>query len=97
MVVTAVEQNSESRPAASRRAYFSPTYGWVDTPVLSREALRDGSRSGPMLIAEEGTTIVIGPGQVAHLDSFGNVHIARADDHSAAQRVEGEMAESAVS
>jgi hypothetical protein len=49
-----------------------------------------------MLIAEEGTTIVIAPEQVAHLDSFGNVHIARADAHSTA-RVEGEMAESAVS
>ena len=56
-----------------RGAYFN---GWVDCPLYERERLRPGNRlSGPAIIEQVDSTIVIHPGQEAHVDRFGNVII----------------------
>ena len=58
----------------SRLAYFGPTSGLIDTPVLARRALTQPVR-GPLLIDEYDSTIVVPPGWLARLDEQGNTEI----------------------
>ena len=56
-----------------RRAYFD---GWHDCPLYARENLGGGNRlTGPAIIEQADSTIVIHPRQTAHVDPFGNVVI----------------------
>ncbi len=56
-----------------RRAYFDD---WIDCPVYDRERLASGNHmSGPAIVEEVDSTIVIYPGQKAHVDGFGNIII----------------------
>ena len=58
---------------ARRRAYFD---GWHDTPVYDRAKLRSGNRlRGAAIIEQMDSTTVVHPGQVAHIDRFGNIII----------------------
>ncbi|MFG1265091.1 hydantoinase/oxoprolinase family protein [Xanthobacter aminoxidans] len=59
-----------------RRAYFGPE-GWFDTPVVPRAALAAGAMSGPLIVEEYDTTIVVLPGWSAALDSWNNVLVTR--------------------
>ena len=59
--------------AGQRRVYFGPRWGWRDTPVQRRETL-DAS-TGPLVIEEYDTTIVIPPGALVRRDATGSVHI----------------------
>nr|WP_066642664.1 hydantoinase/oxoprolinase family protein [Bordetella sp. H567] len=58
-------------PAGRRDVYFREAAGFVDTPVYKRETLRPGfDRAGPMLVEDEGSTLVVGPrGHVRQLPS----------------------------
>jgi N-methylhydantoinase A len=60
--------------SGSREAYFGKQFGLVDTPVVNRGDL-DGGISGPVLIDEYDSTIVIPPGMRASCDEEGNVRI----------------------
>jgi len=66
------------RPAARsrherRRAYFSGR-GWVDCPIIEREALGMGAELvGPAVVEQLDSTTVVLPGQRAHVDRFGNL------------------------
>jgi hypothetical protein len=52
-----------------RRAYFDD---WIDCPVYARDKLSNGNRlAGPAIIEQVDSTIVIYPGQKAHVDCFG--------------------------
>ena len=57
-----------------RAAFFTQ---WVDqTPVYAGERLRPGHRIiGPALVDSRATTLVIHPGQEAHVDGYRNVHL----------------------
>lgn len=73
--MTSVKASSSSdRP--SREAYFGPRHGWLKTPVLARSAIgsKDSLR-GPLLIEDEGSTIVLTPGQTGRQDQWGNLII----------------------
>jgi N-methylhydantoinase A len=60
----------------SRAAYFGPEVGFVETQVISRAALSESPRSGPLLIEELDTTIVVPPSAEASRDAMtGNVVI----------------------
>ena len=59
-----------------RNAYFGPDAGWQMTRVLRRADLRAGSVSGPAIVEELDTTIVIPPHCTAALDDFGNLIIS---------------------
>ncbi len=59
----------------SRRAYFGPRHGVMETPVLARGDLASRTTQGPLLIDEYDSTIVIPPGCRATLDDSGNVRI----------------------
>jgi N-methylhydantoinase A len=58
----------------SRRAYFGPRRGWLDTPVLRRVDLAVPCH-GPCIIEEYDATCVIPPGARAQLDTYGNIMI----------------------
>ncbi|HVH73324.1 MAG TPA: hydantoinase/oxoprolinase family protein [Stellaceae bacterium] len=58
-----------------RRAYFGPGKGWHEARVVGRADLRT-PLSGPCIVEEYDTTIVVPLGAEARLDAFGNVEIA---------------------
>jgi N-methylhydantoinase A len=60
----------------SRRAYFGPQWGMVETPVVARADLADG-RNGPLLVDEYDSTTVIPPDMRARLDEQGQIVIDR--------------------
>jgi N-methylhydantoinase A len=49
-------------PAASRRAYFGPKTGFVDTPVVQEVLVGAPPREGPLLVDRYDTTVVVPPG-----------------------------------
>jgi N-methylhydantoinase A len=55
-----------------RLANFGPPWGQMDTPITSREALRGGA-TGPLLVDEYDSTIVIPPDWLATTDHTGNI------------------------
>ena len=59
-----------------RKAYFSELGGFVETPVYQDPHSQCARPSGPALIEQPGSTIVIGPGDTFEVDKFGNVLIA---------------------
>ena len=58
----------------TRKAYFGPEAGWLDTPVIHRADLAE-SRSGPCIVEEYDATCLIPPGAKANLDQNGNIII----------------------
>jgi N-methylhydantoinase A len=63
---------SVSTTGSQRDVYFGPENGYLSTPVITRDHLAV-PRSGPLLIDEFDTTIVIPPYAVAHVDDRGNL------------------------
>jgi len=65
-------QGEEQADRGSRRTNFGPPWGQIDTPITSREALRGGA-TGPLLVDEYDSTIVIPPDWLATTDNVGNI------------------------
>jgi N-methylhydantoinase B len=65
-----------------RNVYFGPEHGWLETPVLDRQALGSEPRPGPMVVEEYDTTVVVRPRWSASLGDGNNIVLRReADDH----------------
>jgi len=66
-----MQTGGEIRPASRRDVYFRESAGFVDTPVYKRDTLHPGfDCAGPMLIEDDGSTLVVGPrGHVRQLPS----------------------------
>lgn len=63
---------TEGAPSKARPCYFGPA-GGVDTPVYLPQDLRPGQYvSGPAIIQEPTTTLVVYPGQAAEVSGAGN-------------------------
>ena len=63
-----------SATKGARPAYFPEAGGFVDTAVYDRYRLRAGDEvSGPAVVEEEGSTLVIGPGGRATVAPSGNI------------------------
>lgn len=63
------------KPAASRKAFFGEA-GELETPVYLRDALQPGAEiTGPAIVEEKTSTIVIYPGQNARVDIYLNIEI----------------------
>ncbi|TDD81438.1 hydantoinase/oxoprolinase family protein [Saccharopolyspora karakumensis] len=62
---------------ASARAYFGQEQGFVDVDVLTRKDLDAVPRSGPLLLNEPDTTIVVLPAWSARVDKHGNIILKR--------------------
>ena len=58
---------------SSREAYFGAPWGTIDTPVISRHNLGEEGTTGPLLIDEYDSTIVLPPDYRGYLDSDGNI------------------------
>ena len=67
--------NGLGRPTASRRVWYPE--GWRDTPIYRRDAVPPGAvLTGPAVIEQLDTTIVIEPGCRAEADRAGNLIVA---------------------
>ncbi len=69
------ERSARSAPLSrkqTRQAYFGPQAGSMEAKVVSRRDLLDAPVTGPAIIEEFDTTIVIPPGWRAELDLFAN-------------------------
>jgi len=63
-----------SATPARRPVWFNAD--WIDTPVLRRETLTPGVRlTGPAIVEQLDTTVVIEPGQPVEVDAIGNLVI----------------------
>jgi N-methylhydantoinase A len=57
--------------------------GWTETRVLSRSALRNGTReAGPIIVEQTDTTVVVPPGALLEVDARGNIVISIAEGPS---------------
>ena len=59
----------------NRRCYFGKETGWLEVPVLSREGLGSEAESGPFIVEEYDTTILVPPCCTARRDEWGNIVI----------------------
>lgn len=62
---------------SQRRVYFGPDHGWEDTVVIGRSFLDNKSRSGPLIIEEYDSTIVVSPGWAVSVNEWQNVILER--------------------
>jgi N-methylhydantoinase A len=73
--VSASSRDASSALKGKRRAYFAGK--WLSTPVYDGVKLRARQTvTGPAIIEEPLTTIVVYPGQRARLDTLGNYHLS---------------------
>ena len=57
-----------------RRVWFAGE--WIDTPILTRDALRPGDAvTGPAIVEQLDTTTIVEPGDCAEIDALGNLII----------------------
>ena len=66
-----------ARPEPSRRVYYGPNQGWIDTPVVDRNTLDVNSQAGPLIVEEYDSTCVIPPGWRASIDRWHNLIMER--------------------
>ena len=59
--------------SADRSGYFGRELGTIAMPVRVRSGLRNRSVSGPLVIQEYDTSVVVPPGCSASLDAIGNI------------------------
>jgi len=72
--ISASSRDASAALKGKRRAYFAGK--WVSTPVYDGVKLRARQTvTGPAIIEEPLTTIVVYPGQRARLDTLGNYHL----------------------
>ncbi len=71
--IAATRQGERPAAARTRQVAFSGL-GWIECPVHERSALLAGhTLPGPAIVDQLDTTVVIFPGQVAHVDRYGNL------------------------
>ena len=74
--MSATSGAARSYVSRSRKAYFPDIQQFVDTPVIHEMSLIPGEHhTGPALIEQAGSTVVVGPGDVFGLDAFGNIRV----------------------
>lgn len=57
----------------SRRCYFGPEWGWIQTPVMARSDLLAKPAKGPAIIEEDNSLTVVIPNWKANLDEWSNI------------------------
>ena len=57
-----------------RRAFFPEAQGYLATPVYERRLLQPGETlTGPVIVEERESTLVVGPGARLEVDEFGSL------------------------
>ena len=64
---------SYSTVSTERKAYFGPDVGWLDTQIVDRLSLESGATSGPLVVEEYDSTVVVPPGWRVSLDPLKNL------------------------
>ena len=62
----------------ARRAYFGPSLGLLDTPVLTRAAVPTQPAAGPLIVEEYDATTLVPPGWTLRRDPLDNLILERA-------------------
>jgi N-methylhydantoinase A len=62
----------------SRRAYFGPPAGWIETPVVARSGLDPRPAAGPLIVEEYDATTLVPPGWTARPGPAGTIMLERA-------------------
>ena len=73
-----VTARRQARPVAAqpdRKVYFGSKHGWITSPVLQRGHLSQESISGPTIIEEYDTTVVVGPNMQVRIDDANNIRL----------------------
>ncbi|HEY3058958.1 MAG TPA: hydantoinase/oxoprolinase family protein, partial [Chloroflexota bacterium] len=65
----------QSSITETRPAYFGPSHGLVQTPVVARSGLSEELRGGPLIVEEYDATSVIPPGWSIRRDPHNNLII----------------------
>ncbi|MEQ9639155.1 MAG: hydantoinase B/oxoprolinase family protein [Alphaproteobacteria bacterium] len=74
-VGTAAGDRTTATPSATRSVWHDPA-GWLETPVYAGADLANGVRiTGPAVIEEPTTTVLLGPGDTLTVDAAGNLMI----------------------
>ena len=61
----------------TRKAYFGPDAGWLETRLMPRSGLGREPTQGPLIVEEYDCTTVVRPGWSARLDDWNNMVIER--------------------
>ena len=59
-----------------RRAYFGQEWGWLETPVVGRDAVPLTAQPGPLIVEEYDATTVVPPDATIRRDDAGNLRLA---------------------
>jgi N-methylhydantoinase A len=70
-----IAESSLAGSGARRAVYFGPEFGQVITPVIGRSDLKTASLSGPVLVQEYDTTVVVPPDCTVSIDAHTNIVI----------------------
>ncbi len=66
------KEGSVALSSAVRQAYFGPKHGLQESPIRRRGDI-EKEESGPLIVEEPDTTVVVPPGWTIHRDGFGNL------------------------
>ncbi len=69
--------NERSVKAIQRNAFYGEKHGWLTTPVISRAKISHERTSGPLIVEEYDTTVIVRPGWTARTDTWNNIHMER--------------------
>ncbi len=73
-----------AEPKATRKVYFPENGDYVETPVYDRAALPAGEGlSGPAIVEESESTLVVGPNATIRVDEGGNIIVDLLDQEEA--------------
>src|SRR5437867_986726 len=74
VIVRARSDRGDTALKGTRPAYFAERQGFVETAVYDRRRLVVGDElSGPAVVEEEGSTLVVGPSAIARVVESGNI------------------------
>ena len=74
--MSAGSASPEQAKKKDRKVYFEESKGYVDCPTYERSLLKAGNvLTGPAIVEQMDTTLVIPPRQRAAVDKFGNIMI----------------------
>jgi N-methylhydantoinase A len=62
----ALRRKSAVAESVERPVYFGPATGWVTTKVIRRGDLTEKPQTGPLIVEEYDTTIIVPPGAAVH-------------------------------
>jgi N-methylhydantoinase A len=68
------QSNGRPEPRETRSVYFEESGGFVDTPIYERSGLASQTNiSGPAIIEQSDTTVLVPPGTTLEVDQFLNI------------------------